>query len=96
VSNDYRQHNSPYFGNSHANKVLVAYNDVWLEHGGVALDNGFFEIPAIVRHKDMSEIPSRKRAAYRRRYEMLDKLALDIKSSCAQYALKSLALDVTI
>jgi uncharacterized protein VirK/YbjX len=96
VSSDYRQHNSPYFGNSHTNKVMVAYNEVWLEHGGLALDNGFFEIPSSVRHKDMSEIPSRKRAAYRRRYEMLDKLALDIKSSCAQYAVKSLALDATI
>jgi uncharacterized protein VirK/YbjX len=86
VSCDYRQHNSPYFGDSHKCKVLVAYNDVWAEHGGVELDNGFFEIPVLVRHKDMSEIPSRKRATYRRRYEMLDKLALDIKSTCALHA----------
>ena len=93
VSSDYRQHNSPYFGGGHKEKVLVSYNEVWVEHGGLALDNGFFEIPAIVRHKDMSEIPTRKRAVYRRRYEMLDKLALDIKSSCVQLAAKSLAMD---
>jgi uncharacterized protein VirK/YbjX len=96
VSSDNRQHNSPYFGGGHKEKVLVAYNEVWQEHGGVALGNGFFEIPALVRHKDMSEIPTRKRAVYRRRYEMLDKLALDIKASCAQYASKSLAMDTKI
>lgn len=82
VSSDFRQHNSPYFGGGHKEKVLVSYNEVWVEHGGSALDNGFFEIPTTVRYKDMSEIPTRKRAAYRRRYVMLDKLASDIKSSC--------------
>ncbi|MBU1483035.1 MAG: VirK/YbjX family protein [Gammaproteobacteria bacterium] len=86
VSSDNRQHNSPYFGNSHKEKVLVAYNEVWQEHGGTELDSGFFEIPTAVKYKDMAEIPSRKRAAYRRRYEMLDRLALDIKNSCEQHA----------
>jgi uncharacterized protein len=86
VSSEYRQHNSPYFGNSHKEKVLVAYNEVWMEHGGTALDNGFFEIPTQVKYKEMSEIPSRKRASYRRRYEMLDKLALDIHNGCERHA----------
>lgn len=86
ISGDNRQHNSPYFGNSHKNKVLVAYNEVWNEHGGTALDNGFFEIPSTVSYKDLSNIPSRKRAAYRRRYQMLDKLKLDITASIAKHA----------
>jgi uncharacterized protein VirK/YbjX len=86
ITGDKRQHNSPYFGDTHKEKVLVAYDEVWLEHGGNDLDNGFFEIPTLVRYKDMSEIPTRKRATYRRRYQMLDKLALDIKSRCIQYA----------
>lgn len=89
VSSDNRQHNSPYFGGSHKKKVRVEYNEVWLEHGGIELDNGFFEIPVMVNYKDMSEIPTRKRATYRRRYLMLDKLTLDIKSSYAQYASQS-------
>ena len=85
VSSENRQHNSPYFGDSHKEKVLVAYNEVWQEHGGVALHNGFFDIPAAVRYREMSEIPTRKRAAYRRRYQMLEKLEQDIKSTCARY-----------
>jgi uncharacterized protein VirK/YbjX len=86
VSSEFRQHNSPYFGGGHKEKVLVSYNEVWTEHGGDSLVNGFFEIPAVVKHKDMSDIPSRKRAAYRRRFEMLDKLASDIKLCCATHA----------
>jgi len=86
VTNDSRQHNSPYFAGSHNDKVLAPYNEVWIEHGGVELDNGFFDIPVKVNRKDISEIPTRKRAVYRRRYEMLDKLAIDITSSCTLHA----------
>jgi len=95
VSSDNRQHNSSYFGNSHKEKVLVTYDEVWREHGGTPLDNGFFEIPAIVRHKDMNEIPTRKRATYRRRYLMLDKLALDIKTCCALHEVQPLVVTTT-
>lgn len=86
ISSEHRQHNSPYFGNSHKEKVLVAYNEVWQEHGGTALANGFFEIAAVVRHRNMGDIPARKRAAYRRRYRMLEQLALNIKNSCSRHA----------
>lgn len=88
VSSSNRQHNSPYFGDSHKDKVLADYNEVWAEHGGRALDNGFFELPAAVKYRDLGEVPARKRAAYRRRYEMLDKLAADIKASCAQHSMQ--------
>ena len=72
--------------------MLVEYNEVWLEHGGTELDNGFFEISAIYRRKGISEIPTRKRATYRRRYQMLDKLALDIKSSIDRHAAQPTAV----
>jgi len=85
ISSENRQHNSPYFGKSHKDKVLVAYNEVWLEHGGAELEGGFYEIPTTVIYKDMSEIATRKRATYRRRYQMLDKLALDIKERCSSF-----------
>jgi len=85
ISSEKRQHNSPYFGGGHREHVLVSYNEVWLEHGGTALDNGFYAIPATVKLKDMSEIPTRKRATYRRRYLILERLAQDIKASCIRY-----------
>jgi uncharacterized protein VirK/YbjX len=87
VSTEHRQLNTAYFGEKFREKVHVSYDEVWLEHLGKELNNGFFEIPTVVSYKEMSEIPSRKRAAYRRRYEMLDKLALVIKSSCRRTTL---------
>ncbi|MCR4303443.1 MAG: VirK/YbjX family protein [Gallionella sp.] len=95
ISGDFRQHNSPYFGGGHKEKVMVSYNKVWVEHEGKALDNGFFEIPAIIRRKSMSNVPTRKRATYRRRYRMLDKLALDIKSSVAHHAAQQPKMNAT-
>ena len=67
---------------------------MWLEHGGKPFENGFYEIPAVVKHRDMSEIPTRKRATYRRRYQMLDKLEHDIKSSCSNYELLPLPVHI--
>lgn len=95
ISGDFRQHNSPYFGGKHNKKVLVSYDKVWAEHGGKALDNGFFEIPVIIRRKSMNDVPTRKRATYRRRYQMLDKLALDIKFSVAHHAAQQPKMNAT-
>jgi uncharacterized protein VirK/YbjX len=86
VCRDDLVHNSPYFGDSHKDKILADLDQVWLEHGGTALDNGFIEIPVVVKYRDVEDIPSRKRAAYRRRYRMLDRLALDIKRATDQHA----------
>lgn len=82
VCSEYRQHNGQYFGGSHQDKVAADYDEVWLEQGGTPLGNGFFELPITPRQKDMGEIPSRKRATYRRRYAMLDQLAGDIGAAC--------------
>lgn len=84
ISSESRQNNSSYFGKAQDNKVVnVIYNLVWTEHGGVALGNGFYDIPILIKYRDVTEIPTRKRATYRRRYLMLDKLALDIKKCCS-------------
>jgi uncharacterized protein VirK/YbjX len=85
ISNDCREHNSQYFGDSHRKKLRADYNEIWIEHGGVALDTGFFEIPVQVKYRQMQEIPSRKRAVYRRRYEMFGRLEAAIAAICARY-----------
>lgn len=83
ISSDYRQHNGWYFASSHQDKVVADYDEVWIEQGGTRLENGFFELPIALRQKEISEIPSRKRATYRRRYAMLDQLAGDINATVA-------------
>ena len=82
VSSDMQQQNSRYFGGAFGKKVHLDYDSVWTEHGGTRHADGFFDIPVAVKQIDRSELPSHKRAQYRRRYAMLDGLARDIDGFC--------------
>lgn len=81
VRGDCRQHNSAFYDESKNEQILADYDEIWLEHGGRDLGNGFHAIEPVVRQREMSEIPSKKRATYRRRYEFLDKLASRIDAA---------------
>jgi uncharacterized protein VirK/YbjX len=54
------------------------YDTIWLEHGGTKADSGFFVMSSIMRRRPDEDIPSRKRALYRRRYEFMDMLGKNI------------------
>jgi uncharacterized protein VirK/YbjX len=56
-------------------KKLAVYNEIWREHGGIEDESiGFFRLPARLSKRTDEEIPKRKRALYRHRYELLDEL----------------------
>jgi len=57
------------------------YNEFWLESGGVAKSEGWYELPLTPVRKDIQDIKSEKRAYYRRRYAILDDLSLKIAES---------------
>lgn len=68
-SNSYHNSGTPIFS---------SFDPAWIECGGVAVDDDFFELsPRVVRRTD-KDVPSRKRAPYRRRYTMLDTIAQQI------------------
>lgn len=71
VSDAHSMGRSSYFARD---KLQTSYDSAWLEHRGVSTADGFFELPTPVARRPHEEIPSRKRAQYRRRYEMLDAL----------------------
>ncbi|QZT37746.1 VirK/YbjX family protein [Halosquirtibacter xylanolyticus] len=55
------------------------YNQFWKEVGGVKENDWWYQLETTpTPHKDMSEIKSKKRAMYRRRFEMLDTMREDI------------------
>lgn len=85
VCTDNQQHWGKYFAGAHDNKLVADYDEIWVEHGGTALGNGFFELQPKVQFKSMEDIPSRKRANYRRRYAMLERLAVDISAVCTTH-----------
>jgi uncharacterized protein VirK/YbjX len=82
VANDSRHHHHPYFGGTKKAMHHMNYDEVWSENSGTRLDNGFFEIPVAYQHRDLKEISTHKRAAYRRRYQLLDAVGQDIKTAC--------------
>lgn len=70
--------NEGYYANNHLRsdrKLKTSFSDFWAEAGGTPTDDErFFELPLIETRKTVEEIPSHKRAQYRRRFAMLDEL----------------------
>ena len=70
--------NAGYYANNHLRrdrKLKTSFGDFWSEAGGVPTrDERFFELPLTETRKTVEEIPSHKRAQYRRRFAMLDEL----------------------
>ena len=70
--------NDGYYANNHIRrdrKLKTSFGDFWAECGGTLTnDKRFFELPLIETRKTFEEIPVRKRAVYRRRFELLDEI----------------------
>ena len=70
--------NYGYYANNHIRrdrKLKTSFSDFWQECGGVPTnDNRFFELPTFETRKNFEEIPSHKRAVYRRRFALLDEI----------------------
>lgn len=59
-------------------KILFDYNEFWQENQGEYRDH-YWHLPLTIERKALEDIASKKRSMYRKRYEMLDQLAQDIK-----------------
>ena len=77
--------NEGYYANNHVRrdrKLKTSFSDFWLEAGGSHTDDERFdEIPLIEKRKTVEEIPSHKRATYRRRFALLDGVDEAIKKN---------------
>lgn len=74
VNDAKRQHRSRYFGSAKSEDLLLNYNDVWLERGGIQDGEDFFVLSVETPMRNLDEVPSKKRAMYRRRYELLQSI----------------------
>jgi uncharacterized protein len=73
VSDEFRHHRSKYFGGP-LQRFSKNYNEMWLDRGGERANPMFFAIEVEPARRDLSDVPSKKRALYRRRYEMVDSI----------------------
>ena len=79
--------NEGYYANNHVRrdrKLKTSFSDFWQEAGGRHTDDERFdELPLIENRKTVEEIPSHKRATYRRRFALLDGLDEAVKKNIA-------------
>ena len=70
--------NEGYYANNHVRidrKLKTSFSDFWLEAGGTHTDDNRFDLlPLKESRKSDEEIPTRKRAVYRRRFALLDEI----------------------
>ena len=81
----YAVSNYGYYANNHVRadrKLKTNFGDFWLEAGGKETeDERFYELPLVEHRKTMEEVPTRKRAVYRRRFAFLDEVDAEIEQS---------------
>ena len=81
----YAVSNYGYYANNHVRadrKLKTNFGDFWLEAGGKETeDKRFYELPLVEPRKTMEEVPTRKRAVYRRRFAFLDELDAEIEQA---------------
>lgn len=72
VSDECRHHRHQYFGSKVEKNQSANYDAIWADRGGRSIGGGFIELPARLSFKDEADIPSQKRAQYRRRYALFN------------------------
>lgn len=81
--------NEGYYANNHLRrdrKLKTSFSDFWAEAGGTPTDDArFYELPLTETRKTVDEIPSHKRAQYRRRFKLLDELDAAIAETLRRF-----------
>ena len=81
----YAVSNEGYYANNHVRrdrKLKTDFGAFWAEAGGhVTKDARFYELPLTESRKTMEEVPTRKRAVYRRRFAFQDDVDAQIAAA---------------
>ncbi|MFZ4832650.1 VirK/YbjX family protein [Rouxiella sp. Mn2063] len=62
------------------NMMFADYDSFWETLGGEQTEQGYFRLPLRITHKPLESIASKKRAEYRRRYQLLDNMETEIRN----------------
>lgn len=89
VSDGNRHQRHRYFRNGHYLSNSANYDEIWLDRGGKPVDGGFYEIPISPIRRAETEIPANKRAMYRRRYALLDRVREGISQGSRSLTLRA-------
>ncbi|QKJ85098.1 hypothetical protein PMPD1_0112 [Paramixta manurensis] len=64
---------------------FASYSEFWLTLGGEADEQDVFTLPLSVERKALEDIASKKRAEYRRRYALMDRLQAEVPAAIGGY-----------
>lgn len=64
-----------------SSRLLFNYDAFWQENDAKLNENGYWVLGNSIERKPLEDIQSKKRSMYRKRYEMLDEISLNIKKS---------------
>jgi len=74
------------FNRDRKNRIQMDYEGIWTDAGGIVLPDNpkLMELPLEPLRRPLTEIASKKRAMYRRRYQFLDEMAEAINDNILQ------------
>ncbi|WP_171998600.1 VirK/YbjX family protein [Cronobacter sp. JZ38] len=78
VSNDTHIYRSWRYAKKKKDKLHADYDSFWASLGGEKDAQGLYHMPLHIARKSLEEIASKKRAEYRRRYELLNSMTAQI------------------
>jgi uncharacterized protein VirK/YbjX len=72
----------------HISRIKVnkyfSYNDYWNEFKAARNGNGDYVLPLAPTHKDLTEVPTKRRAKYRRQHDLLDAIRKETLNTLGQ------------
>lgn len=74
VGNDTHIYKNWRYNKKKSSKMMSDYDSFWLSIGAETTQEGYFRLPLTIARKSLEDIASKKRAEYRRRYQLLDDL----------------------
>lgn len=84
ISDDFRHHRSDYFGVGGKTTSSADYDGIWLDRSGALEADGFFHFVPKLVERPLEDVPSKKRAMYRRRGEFYERLRAEVRRAIAQ------------
>ncbi|OCQ52352.1 hypothetical protein Ppb6_02426 [Photorhabdus australis subsp. thailandensis] len=81
ASNDTHIYKSLRYWHKKKDKLVADYDAFWESLGGEKKKNKDFYLPLSIERKSLEDIASKKRAEYRRRYQLLDELDNEMRDS---------------
>jgi uncharacterized protein VirK/YbjX len=72
IPDRYRYHRHKYFKINRPD-LHLNYDEIWKDRGGFVNSEEMYELP-LISNRNLEQVAARKRAMYRRRYDLLDKM----------------------